>query len=111
MQVGPSYGRKTITGLLASEGIKVSQNRVGKALKIMNPNYHMLRCKATARQLNPIPYTAEYFGHKIHVDQNEKLCMYGVTHIAAIDGYSGMIVGFISMPIKNNAEIYNHLYR
>ena len=25
------------------------------------------------QQLNPIPYQADYFGHKLHVDQNEKL--------------------------------------
>ena len=35
----------------------------------------------TARQINPFPYHASYFGHKLHVDQNEKLVMFGVTHI------------------------------
>ena len=65
----------------------------------------------TIRQFNPIPYHASYFGQKLHIDQNEKLVMFGVTHICAIDGYSGKIVGFISMPIKNNVEIYTHLFR
>ena len=37
--------------------------------------------------------------------------MFGVTHICAIDGYSGKIVGFVSMPVKNNIEIYKHLFR
>jgi hypothetical protein len=39
--------------------------------------------------------------------------MYGVTHICAIDGYSGKVVEFVSMrmPVKNNIEIYNHLFR
>ena len=43
--------------------------------------------------------------------QNEKLVMYGVTHMCAIDGFSGKVVGFISMPIKNTVEIYSHLFR
>ena len=65
----------------------------------------------TMQHLNPVPYHASYFGQKLHIDQNEKLVMFGVTHICATDGYSGKIVGFISMPIKNNVEIYSHLFR
>ena len=49
--------------------------------------------------------------YKLHIDQNEKLVMYGVTHIGAVDGFSGKIVGFVSMPLKNNVEIYTHLYK
>ena len=75
----------------------------------MNPNYHAARATATARQINPIPYSAKYFGHEVHIDQNEKLVMYGVSHVCAIDGYSGKIVGFISMPIKNCVEIYSFI--
>ena len=30
---------------------------------------------------------AEYVGHKLHVDQNEKMVMFGVTHVMAIDGF------------------------
>ena len=100
-----------MTGLLASRGLRVSQARVGESLKRINPQYHHKRSTATARLLNPIPYTADYFGHKVHVDQNEKLVMYGVTHVCARDGYSGKVVGFITMPIKNNIEIYAHLFR
>lgn len=61
--------------------------------------YQLLRSTRTECQTNPIIYCAEYFGHKLHIDQNKKLVMYGVTHICAIDGYSGMIVGFITTPI------------
>ena len=100
-----------MTGLLLSKGIKVSEKRIGRALGNVQPAYHLAKCSATARLMNPIPYKADYFGHKLHIDQNEKLVMYGVTHIAAVDGFSGKIVGFISMPIKNNLEIYTHLYR
>jgi hypothetical protein len=45
------------------------------------------------------------------MDQNEKLVRFGVTHVAAIDGFSGYIVGHIIMPVKNNAVIYEELYR
>lgn len=77
------YGRKTMTGLLASQGLRVSQARVGESLRRTNPHYHQKRSTSTARLLNPVPYTADYFSHKIHVDQNEKLAMFGVTHISA----------------------------
>ena len=61
--------------------------------------------------MNPIPYYAQYFGHKFHVDQNEKLAMFGVTHVIAIDGYSSKIVGWSTMPVKNNLVIYDEVYR
>ena len=98
-------------GLLAADGIRVSETRVGKSLCRVAPAYHKARQTNTAKQLNPIPYHAEYFGHKLHIDQNEKLVMYGVTHVCATDGYSRKIVGFVTMPVKNNLEIYEHLYR
>ena len=96
-----------MTGLLASQGLKVSQARVGESLRCTNPQYHQKRCTSAARQLKCIsfPYTADHFRHKVHVDQNEKLVMYGVTHACAKDGYSGKVVGFITMPVKNNMEI------
>ena len=100
-----------MTGLLSSQGIRVSQTRVGASLKRCRPQYHHQRCTSTAKLLNPIPYSADYFGHKIHIDQNEKLVMYGVTHVCARDGFSGKVVGFVTMPVKNNVEIYTHLFR
>lgn len=110
MQVGPVYSKKTMTGLLASKGLRVSQVRVGESLKRTNPPYHHQQMNSTAKQLNPVPYSAEYFGHKVHIDQNEKLVMYGVTRVCARDGYSGKVVSFITMPIKN-IEIYENLFR
>ncbi len=50
-------------------------------------------------------------GHKLHVDQNEKLVMFGVTHVMAIDGFSKKVVGHSTMPIKNNIIIYEEVYR
>jgi hypothetical protein len=43
-------------------------------------------------------------GHKLHMDQNEKLGMFGVTHVA-VDGSSGRIVASATMPWKNNLII------
>lgn len=97
-----------MTGLLASQGVRVSQVRVGQSLRRTNPPYHHQRMNSTTKQLNPVPYSAEYFGHKIHIDQNEKLVMFGVTHVCARDG---KVVAFITIPIKNNIEIYEHLFR
>jgi len=102
-----TYGRKTMCGLLASEGV---EGRVGKLLQPVNPGYHQAHRSNAHRRFNPIPYHVSYFGHRLHIDRNEKLVMYGVTHICARDGYSGKVVGFISTPIKNNLEIYNHLF-
>ena len=110
-QVGPTYGRKTLCGLLAADGERIGLDRVGKALRKVNPCYQQARATIAYYRLNPTPYHADYFGQKLHVDQNEKLVMFGVTHVCAIDGFSGKIVGFITMPIKNNVEIYNHLFR
>ena len=53
---------------------------------------------------------ARYFGEKVHIDQNEKLVMFGTTHIYAIDGFSGKVVAFCCMPVKNNCTIYEYVY-
>ncbi|XP_057290186.1 uncharacterized protein LOC130612862 [Hydractinia symbiolongicarpus] len=111
-EVGPTYGRKMMTGYIAiRDNIRVSHNRVGRALAKAAPQNHQRRRTDTARMVNPIPYRADYFGHKIHYDQNEKLVMYGATHVIAIDGHSRFIVGYSTMPIKNNALIYDEIYR
>jgi len=100
-----------VTGFLAANGIKVSETRVGESLRYVNPFYNHSRRTATARQINPVRYYAEYFGHKLHVDQSEKLAMFGCTHVCAIDGYSSKIVGFITLPVKNNYTIYADMFQ
>ena len=60
---------------------------------------------------NPRLYTPLYFGHKLHIDQNEKLVHYGVTYVLARDGYSGKIVAGAVMARKNNKVIYDQVYR
>lgn len=100
-----------MTGFLSSQGFRVSQRRVGSSLSRVDPFNHCKRRRCIHRLINPVPYNASYFGEKLHVDQNEKLINFGVTHVCAVDGFSSKIVGFISMPVKNNVIIYNELYR
>ena len=100
-----------LTGYLRSKHLRVSESYVGKALCKVNPNAQHKRSVNSGRSLNPRVYKADYFGNKLHLDQNEKLAMYGVTHICARDGYSGLITAFLTLPVKNNVEIYEHVYR
>ena len=100
-----------MVGLLAAQGICVSSRRVGESLARVNPEHHRRRATKTERQTNPIPYNAKYFGHKVHIDQNQKPVLFGLTYVCAVDGYSGMIVGVATIPVKNNSLLYEHLYR
>lgn len=111
LQAGPSYGRRTLTGLLRSQGVVVGEQRVRSAMATVTPAYVEKRPTTAYHQINPTPYYAEYFGHKIHIVQNEKLTRFGVTHFAASDGYSGKLLGVVSMPTKNNTAIYTDLFR
>ena len=100
-----------LTGYIKAKGTNISDKVVGDLLKEIDPEQSERRKSAAARNLNPKVYHADHFGQKLHIDQNEKLAMYGVTHVCTRDGYSGMIVAFVTMPIKNNLEIYEHIYR
>lgn len=109
--VGHAYGRRTMHGLLASQGVRVSQARLARAVQLIAPIQYAARQRNTQRMLNPIPYCARYYGEKLHLDQNEKCVMFGVTHVLAIDGYSRKIVGFVTIPKKNSIVIYDMLFR
>lgn len=75
------------------------------------PAAHSRRNQTAGRPTNPIPYQANFYGQKLHVDQNEKLVMYGVVHVIAVDGFSRKIVGFSTMPRKNAITIYGTIMR
>ena len=95
-----------MTGRLRSIGVSISERKVGNVLKKICPGAQAERCVQAGRSFNPKVYTADYFVHKLHVDQNKKLVMYGVTHVVARDRYSGMITGYTTMAIKSNLTIY-----
>ena len=100
-----------IKGLLDSKGVYIREGKVAESLKRVDPQAYARKSNNTVDRTNPVPYHASGFGHKLHLDQNEKLVMFGVTHVLAVDGYSGMIVSHVIMPIKNNLLIYEHIYR
>ena len=100
-----------MTGTLASHGFHVAEVRLGQSLSCVNPRYHQQRLESSYHQFNPGVYRADYSGQKLNIDQNKKLVMFGVTHVAAIDGYSGKIIAFETMTIKNNVIIYENIYR
>ena len=91
-----------MTVLLRSRSICVSEGKVRRSLKRLDPVSHQIRHETAGRSLNPKWYNADYFGHKVHMDQNEKLKMFGVAHVMARNGYSRMSVAFSTMPVRNN---------
>ena len=44
------------------------------------------------------------------MNQNKKLAMFGVTHVADVNGFSRKIVGFIT-DCQSSKAIYKHLFR
>ena len=112
-RVGHTYGRRSLHGLLRSEGVHVSKERLGRALSRTYPLAFSHRSHSMQRAVNPVPYCARFYGEKIHLDQNEKLVMYGVVHVVAVDGFSRKIVGFSTISIVPNgisALFYDKTY-
>ena len=107
-QVGPTYGRKMMTGYDRSKGLTLSGKQVSKSLRWVNPVNHAKRREDTVRRRNPVPYYAPYYGNKLQCDQNEKLGMYGCTFYALSNGCSSRIIRLFSMPKENAVIIYAH---
>ena len=64
-----------LSGALRCKGIHVGETKLGKSLKEINLNAQKARQYSAGRSLNPKVYKTDYFGHKIHYDQSEKLGM------------------------------------
>ena len=58
-----------------------SQHCIGMSLQRVNPDYHQQRLQHTERQTNPIPYHADYHGHKLqgHSMSNHQILWQNVT--------------------------------
>ena len=83
--------------------------KVGKILKEIYPNAEKTREYSAGECLNPKVCTADYFGHKIHYDQNKKLGMYGVVHVCALDGYSRKIATMAKKQQQQQQRYYIQL--
>ena len=91
--------------------VAIAEKKVGAALSMVSPRYTAQSRRSTTIAVNPIPYRADYFGHKLHIDRNKKLVMFGVTHVATIDGHSRFVVAGTTMPVKNNLTIHREIYK
>ena len=106
--VGHSHGRCTIHGLLASNRVSYLKKNVHyelNALPVINVECYLFQIHVSCigeplsisqvapiqhqRQhshqqlMNPILYRVTTCGEKFHLDQNEKVVMYGTTHVVA----------------------------
>lgn len=81
-------------GLPLSEGLRAGQGRVSVLLECAAPIHYAARRRDTIRLLNPPPYHAHYFGEKLHLNQNKKCVMFGVTHNVAVDGCSRKLYNY-----------------
>ena len=62
--VGGYYGRRMLTGVLRSYGIRACESRVRSAMMSADPVNNGLRQTDSIRRFNL--YNAQYFGHKYH---------------------------------------------
>ncbi|ELU08235.1 hypothetical protein CAPTEDRAFT_101619, partial [Capitella teleta] len=90
--------------------VPATERGVRDVLRQVSAPNHVDR-RQSMRNRNSIPYSASYPGHKLHMDQNEKLAMFGATHVIAVDGFSSCVTSHTTMPIKNNCLIYEEVYR
>ena len=97
--------------VIRDSGLRVGRRRVVKSMKRVKAMPQERQLQNVIDKVNPIIYNAQYFGKILHLDQNEKLGMFGVTYVTALDDYSGKIVAGVTMPRKNNLVIYDRIYR
>ena len=87
--------------------VVLAKGKLVKLLKLSTEWSSDLKKVETGRLLNPQVYSVDYFGHKSHYDQNEKLGMNGAVHVCARDEYSCMITEFATIATKNCLTMHN----
>lgn len=78
-----------------------------KESKLDNTNCSSALLISTNKDSLSVLYCAAIFWHKLHIDQNEKIVMFGMTHLG--NRWLQWKVAFASMPVKTN-EIYKHIF-
>ena len=96
-----------LKGYLRSKGVQASEHKLRSLLSRVTPQWFQARQHNAQERTNPSLNVARYFGHKLHIDQNEKLVHYGVTYVLARDRFSGKLV---SGAVMNNRTIYDEVY-
>uniref|UniRef100_A0A1X7V6H7 Uncharacterized protein n=1 Tax=Amphimedon queenslandica TaxID=400682 RepID=A0A1X7V6H7_AMPQE len=91
-----------LNGYLQSRGITIGEHMLSTSLQQVGPDAYRNRTHCTTDPTNPRPYFAQNFGHKLHLDHNKTLQMYGDTHALAIDGFSGKTIAYVTAAIKKN---------
>ena len=94
-----------LTGALRAQGVNASEDRVRRAMMVADPVNHAIRVTDGHRRFNPVPYNSQYFGHKLHIDLNEKLVDFKCVLIGAFDGYSGMLMACFAVHRKNTIDV------
>ena len=92
-----NYSLKLTYGVMKAKGIDAGETKIGKVFDEINPDADKESQEIVSNSFNPKIYNAIYFGHKIYYGQNEKIGMFGIVHVCALDRFSGKIVEHATM--------------
>ena len=63
-----------MTGYLRQKyNVAIAEKRVDTTLSMVSPQFRVQRRTLTTTAVNMIQYRADYFGYKLHIEQNENL--------------------------------------
>lgn len=99
-----------LKGYMLSRGFSILEGHLRSGVPQIAGPQRIQRQLGQVDCTNPCLYHADYFSEKLHIDQNEKLSMYGVTYLVARDGYSGKISTGAVMPHENNITMYDKAF-